>query len=63
MVGIKAPPSVIVKLYTNFVMQSMEYAIILCGMLFLIPLSTILSRTHGLNVSTQNIEMAVLTLQ
>ena len=44
-------------------MRSMEYAIILCGMLFLIPLSTILSRTHGLNVSTQNIEMAVLTLQ
>ena len=38
-------------------------AIILCGMLFLIPLSTILSCTHGLNVSTQNIEMAVLTLQ
>ena len=53
----------IVKLYTNFVMRSMEYAIILCGMLFLIPLSTILPCTHGLNVSTQNIEMAVLTLQ
>ena len=43
--------------------ETQEYAIILCGMLFLIPLSTILPCTHGLNVSTQNIEMAVFTLQ